>query len=398
MSRRSLTDRGVAALKPRAARYAFPDPELRGHYIRVQASGTKSFVAVTSSPTGKQIWTTIGAADAMGIDTARIKARDILSRVRDGLPAVEAKAETFGDVAGNWIKRHVEPNALRTRKEIIRLLDKHILPAWRNREFVSIRRSDVAKLLDHVEDNHGQRAADHVLSVARSIMNWYAVRCDDYTPPIVRGMQRQSSGTQARARILDDSEILEIWKQAKANGTFGSIVRMCLLCGQRSRKVANMRWQDISIDGEWVIPAEVREKGTAGSLVLPDIAVQIIRAQPHLGDNPYVFASSCGNLPFRGFSQGKERFDAKLKNVAPWTIHDLRRSARSLMARAGVRPDIAERVLGHAIAGVEGIYDRHSYRDEKRDALQRLAVLIESIANPGEGNVLSLAAKRKRRR
>jgi prepilin-type processing-associated H-X9-DG protein len=148
--RKTLSDKGVAALKPRAARYALPDPELRGHYVRIQPSGAKSFVSVASSPAGKQIWTTIGAADVMSIDEARIQARDAIGRVRAGLPAVEAKADTFGAVTANWLRRHVEPKGLRSSKEIVRLLDRHILPAWRDREFVSIRRSDVTALLDHV--------------------------------------------------------------------------------------------------------------------------------------------------------------------------------------------------------------------------------------------------------
>ena len=74
----------------------------------------------------------------------------------------------------------------------------------------------------------------------------------------------------------------------------------------------------------------------------------------------------------------------------PWVIHDLRRTARSLMSQAGVRPDIAERVLGHAIAGVEGVYDRHHYNDEKSDALNRLAALMERIINPPADNVVAL--------
>lgn len=75
-----------------------------------------------------------------------------------------------------------------------------------------------------------------------------------------------------------------------------------------------------------------------------------------------------------------------------WVLHDLRRTAKSLMARAGVRPDISERVLGHVIGGVEGVYDRHTYRDEKADALKRLAALIDSIVNPPAANVIPIGA------
>ena len=112
--RRTMTDRGVAALKRRAQRYAVSDPELRGHWIRVQPSGAKTFVAVTRDPNGKQLWTTIGATDAMSIDAAREQARSILQRVRAGRPAFEPKAQTFGAVVDNWLKRHVEANSLRS--------------------------------------------------------------------------------------------------------------------------------------------------------------------------------------------------------------------------------------------------------------------------------------------
>src|SRR5512139_315494 len=117
--RKTLTDRGVAALKARPKRYAFPDPELRGHYVRVQPSGAKSFVTVARSPEGKQIWTNIGAADVLSIDEARKKARKAIERVRDGLPAIETSTKnSFESVAENWLARHVRVNGLRSEKEI----------------------------------------------------------------------------------------------------------------------------------------------------------------------------------------------------------------------------------------------------------------------------------------
>jgi integrase len=190
-------------------------------------------------------------------------------------------------------------------------------------------------------------------------------------------MRRQQNG--ARARILDDAELRMIWKQAEANGQFGAIIRLLLLTGQRREKVATIKWADLA-DGIWTIATAEREKGNAGSLALPTQALTIIEAQPRIGENPFVFAgrgSGCYDI-----SQSKRPFDAKLPKMPHWTLHDLRRTARSLMSRAGVRPDIAERVMGHAIVGVEGVYDRHSYREEKADALRKLAALIDGIVDP----------------
>jgi integrase len=390
-TRKTLSDKGVTALKPRAKRYAFPDPELSGHFVRVTPQGAKSFVAVTrNQTTRKQVWTTIGAADKMSIDEARALARDMLNRVRAGLPAVEPKGETFGAVADNWLKRHAEAKGLRSIDKIKLLLNSHVRPVWDDLEFLSIRRSNVAALLDEVEDDHSARQADAVLTVVRAIMNWFATRHDDYQPPIVRGMRRQSPQAQARARVLEDGELRAIWKAAESAGAFGAVVRLCLLTAQRRAKLFNMKWPEL--DGsEWSIPRAPREKENAGTLVLPNAALAIIEAQPELASNPYVFAGR-SNGPINGISKCKRRLD-DASGVSGWRLHDLRRTARSLMSRAGVRPDIAERVMGHAIGGVEGVYDRHTYKVEKADALQRLSGIIDGIVAE-RGNVVTLTKTR----
>jgi integrase len=381
----------------RAKTYHEPDPELRGHYVRVQPSGTKTFAVIARNPvTGKQEWATIGAADTLSIDEARKQAQTALARIRAGQPAFEPPVQSFEAVARDWLGRHVAAKRLRSEKQITGLLELHVFHFWKGRPFLSVRRSDVTALLDDVEDDHGARQADAVLTVVRSIMGWFATRHDDYQPPIIKGMRRQNPKEQVRERILADDELSAIWKAAEANGTFGAFVRVALLTAQRRAKVTTMRWSDISNDGEWTIPQERREKDSAGSLVLPEAALDIISAQPRLGENPFVFASARTDGPINGLAMMKRGFDARLSGVAHWTIHDLRRTARSLMSRAGVSREHAERVLGHAIAGVEGVYDQHKYSDEKAEALARLAGLIETLVNPRPNVVpISRGAKRK---
>jgi integrase len=158
------------------------------------------------------------------------------------------------------------------------------------------------------------------------------------------------------------------------------------------------RWDDI-VDGVWTIQRSEREKANAGSLQLPKAVIDIIEDQPRLAGNPYVFAASKGNGPFNSFSQRKEEIDLKLpRNMPAWTIHDLRRTARSLLSRADVRPDISERVLGHAIPGIEGVYDRHGYDEEKGRALAALASLVDRILDPSKAKVARLDEHRKRRK
>jgi integrase len=378
--RKRLSNEGVDQLPVKRKRYAHPDPELPMHYVRVTPSGAKSFVVVTRDRGSRQRWITIGPYPAYTIDTARKRAGEIIRAVREG----KNEPDSFEAVAANFIKLHCEAKGLRSLVEYRRML-KRMEHEWTGRDFKSIGRGDVSRLLDKIELNGGPRAASCVLAIFSSMANWYAKRVDDYRSPLVRGMHRGS--VVRRERILDDDELRTVWKAAEANGTFGAMIRLLLLTGQRREKVAAMRWEDIEGD-TWTIRAEDREKGNAGQLVLPKVGLEIINAQPRYASNPYVFAGQGDHI--RSWSRRKAQFDTKLEDVKPWRLHDLRRTARSLMSRAGVRPDIAERVLGHIIKGVEGIYDRHAYTEEKAHALNALAALIESITNPPSGKVVPI--------
>jgi integrase len=225
--------------------------------------------------------------------------------------------------------------------------------------------------------------------VLRAISTWYAARDDDYTPPFVRGMKRVAAHVRKRDRILDDRELTAVVRAAEADaGPFGGFVQMALFTAQRREKIARMKWTDVSDDGVWAIASEAREKGNAGVLRLPAQAMAIIKAQPHVYGSPYVFTGR-NKGPLVGFSR---RHAALMKRcgVDGWSLHDLRRTARSLMSRAGVPTEIAERVMGHARGAIEATYDRHLYRDEMADALRKLAALIDTIVHPPTDNVVPL--------
>jgi integrase len=292
-------------------------------------------------------------------------------------------------VVATYLKRHVEARKLRTGEEVRRVLTVYVLPHWRDRPFAEIRRSDVAKLLDAIEDKHGAWMADSALAILRGVASWYAGRNDDYQLPFTRGMRRVSKEARKRSRILDDAELRAVWQGAGDAGAYGALIRLLLLTGQRREKVLTMKWADISPDGIWTIPSAPREKGAPAALVLPEAALAIINAQPRFVGNPLVFAGRGSAGPINNFNRAKAAFDQAC-GVTGWTLHDCRRTARSLLSRAGVRPDIGERILGHAIPGVAGVYDRHTYATETADALRRLAALIDRIVNPPEGNVVTL--------
>lgn len=396
--RKSYDDAYIAAIPaPKSGRKRIPDSDQRGLYINITPKGSRSFVVV-KQVAGKQSWVTL--VGVTGIEAARSAARGEVSRIAAGLPKpIVIKPDSFRDVADNWFKREVEKEGHRSASYVRANIDNHIFPAWGDQPFEAIGRSDIAKLLDRIEDKVGASAADKVLNIVSRITNWYAARHDSYRSPVVRGMRRISTKEQARDRILNDDELRAIWKTAAANGQFGAFIRLLLLTGQRREKVAAMKWADIE-DGVWAVPSEAREKGNIDRVKLPPTAVGILASISHVDGNPFVFAASRSRRKEEGkaiepthisaFSKPKTEFDKK-SGVAGWVLHDLRRTARSLLARAGVSSEHAERVLGHAIRGVEGTYDRHRYEQEKASALRKLAGLIELIVNPPAENVVRIA-------
>src|SRR5262249_12053897 len=162
-----------------------------------------------------------------------------------------------------------------------------------------------------------------------------------------------------RERVLRDDEIRLLWPLLAEAGTFGAIIKALLLTAQRRADVSAMKWSEIGEDGAWTIPAQRYKTKRPHTVLLSKAALAVIEAQPRGGS--YVFPSTSGT-PFTAYSKSKMALDAAIiaanagQPLPNWTLHDLRRTAKTLMARAGVRPDISERVLGHVIGGVEGTY------------------------------------------
>lgn len=393
--RKHLTAKAIDALKPAplCKRYDVADAIVPGFGVRVNDKGRKSFTLTARYPgSDNPTRRTIAEVGAMELAMAREIARAWLVQIDAGIdPRVEIelkreesqnRAETFTQVAHRFLDQHVRRTGLRSGREIERLFERYLYPAWGKREFATIRRGDVARLLDDIEARAPSQA-DHVLALVSKLCNWHMAREESYTTPIVRGMRRTKACERARNRVLDDHELRLLWSATGKADTYGAFLRIALLTAQRRAKVLEMRWQDIDDFGLWSIPSEAREKANAQTLRLSRLALRIIDKQPRRDDSDLVFAGR-GAKAINGLSKMKRALDthvAKLNDAAipDWTVHDLRRTARSLMSRAGVRPDICERVLGHAIPGVQGVYDRYSYEDEKADALTRLADLVTRI-------------------
>lgn len=326
-------------------------------------------------------------------------AREAVKKFDTDRANASATAGAFKQIAEDWVRRHVDKRGLHSKPEIERHLKVYVYPKWANKKIFDITRDNVNTLLDHIEDDNGPRQADAVLATIRGVMTWYAVRNGKYNSPLVKGMNRAVREDQNRT--LSDDEIRVVWKCCDEMTIFGAIIRLALLTGQRRGEIAPMRWDDIK-DGVWTIPRQKGEKENIASVKLPKMALAIIDAMREfqIAGNPHVFPGAArGQRPrklsdkerkqpphFNSWSECKAKLDKKVHKLLPdiehWVIHDLRRTARSLMPRAGIDENIAERTIGHKLQGMMKIYNKHPYFEQKTDALQRLANLVASILNP----------------
>ena len=391
--RPTLTDAMVAALPRRTAAYFHPDCELPKHGIRIHPTRPGAYTVIVRDPFGKQKWIKVGSVTEMNIADAREIARDVIQRVEKGKTAFEPPepvADSVTVIASEWLKRHVQKNKLRTAYELERICNRYIIPLIGDRAFVEVRRSDIARLLDKIEDDHGAAMADKVLSTMRMICVWHQTRHDDYEPPFVKKMRRTPKQDRKRDRMLSDDEIRAVWKHAGNAGAFGDLVKLLLLTAQRREKILKMKWTDINLrTGVWTIATKPREKGNMGAGRLPKVVLEIIKRQPKFVGNDYVFAGHGNGARVFNFTVDKKAFDAAC-GVTGWRLHDLRRTARSLMSRAKVQSEIGEMVLGHALGQIRTTYDVHEYLEEKSHALHELAALLDRIIVPPTGNVRQL--------
>ncbi|KQT21734.1 MULTISPECIES: integrase arm-type DNA-binding domain-containing protein [unclassified Bradyrhizobium] len=383
------------AAHPGQDRTIYWDETLPGFGVMVMASGARSYVVQYRNLQGKS--RRMSLSSVLKVEKARKEAMGILSEAAKGADPLEARrkaAEKVGNtlkaVGDDYLAR--EGKALRSIDQRRDHLERLVFPKLGRKQIADIKRSEITALLDRIEDEQGPVMADAVLATIRRVMAWHAGRSDDFRSPIVRGMARTKPKERRRSRVLSDDELRAVWKAAEAGtNVFDYLVRFILLTATRRNEAARKRDKENATDG-WIIPGS-RHKSKRDFLLPMSAAAQALeKAVPKIGRRGLIFSTD-GQTPISGFSKFKADFDTRCK-VTGWTLHDLRRTARTLMSRAKADPDHAELALGHVIAGIRGTYDVHAYRDEKLAVFEALAAQIERIINPPPSNVLQFAEAR----
>jgi len=370
-----ITPKTVAQLRPGQI---ISDTEIRGFSARCWPSGVISFDLRYRTPTGERRRLSLGQHGTLTADEARKLAKKRAGEVADDRDPVAkrkvatAKAtNTVNSILDGYVDRVLAGK--RSRAIQVSAFDRLVRPQIGTLSIYALTRADMAKLFDTIEDTSGPVMSDRLLAYLRKAFNWQQSRDQNFLSPIVKGMARTSSKERARSRTLTDDELRAIWTATAGEGAFDRLVRFLLLTAARRTEASAMTWSEIA-GADWTLPA-ARNK-TKVDLVRPLSKAAVTLLRKRRGE--YVFSSDAGVTCFSGFSKGKAKLDRE-SGVTGWTPHDLRRTARTLMSRAGVDADHAERCLGHAIVGVRGTYDRHAYRAEKAAVFEKLADLVDQI-------------------
>jgi integrase len=407
-----LTAISVAKARAGTDRREIPDPGCRGLYLVVQPSGVKSWAARYRAYR-RSVKLTLGpalvgaraeSADApqLGAPMSLAAARELCARVlreakagRD--PAADrrqqreqqraAESDTLRAVSEEFLRRHPQLRTLNQRRADLELF----YPSLGQLPIDQVRRGQIFRELDRISDQRGPVRADRALGAIKRLLAWHSER-SDYLSVLGRGGRRTSTKERARSRVLDDSELRRVWQTAERFGLFGDLLRFLLVTATRRNEAAGLRRSELSPDGKtWILPAARCKNKHDVTIPLSVAAQRVIAARPKLAGGDHVF-SVTGARPFSNFAHAKAAFDEAC-GVSDWTIHDLRRSARTLLARCSIAVDVAEQCLGHSLGGIRGTYDRHNYTDEKRHAFEELAALVERIVRPPSNTVVPIRAR-----
>lgn len=385
-----LTDAKVAAIKPPAAgQEEHRDSKVTGLRLRVGTSGKKTWI-LRARAGEKVVNRKLGTYPPMGLAAARTAAEKTLEAIgRDGDTA--AIDRTFGALSDAWLaKKDTDRKRNKSRDLQKRRLELHVLPKWRDKRLSEIKRADVRDLIEGLE---GEVLPNRVLTVVRTVFR-YALSRDWIEHSPAEGIAKPKDEAP-RDRWLSMDEVKRVWEATALLGyPFAHFIKMLLLTGQRRTEVASMRWADVDLEAStWLLRAD-DTKGEREHLVpLSAPAVAILEAIPRLG--PFAFTTD-GETHVSGYAKGKTRLDSFIAAggdpLPPWTLHDLRRTVSSHMARLGIHKDIRGRVLNHA---VQGVTDRHytpfDFAPEKRSALDRWAAeLTRAVEGRASDKVVQL--------
>lgn len=446
MAKATITKRTVDAAKPAEAEYVLWDDRgketVKGFGLKVTPAGGKVYVyRYRIARPGKAAETaprkfTIGRHGDITPDQARGIARDLAALVAKGidprqreLDAMAARDEAerlaveqkrlngdlaFENVAARWLDEYELDHRPASVGQAKVAVNKYLLPKLRGKPLPHIGKTDLQEAIDAIPAAR-KASRQQVFAYASILFRWAMERGDIAESPVAS--MAKPKGSTPRDRVLTDGELATIWSATTyIRAPLGAFYRVLLLTGQRREEVAGMDWAELDrATATWTIPAGRAKNGSAHIVPLADavvaeldrlaLAKQVKAEEPEPDAKRWPKGGAVmtirGGVSLSYFSQAKRLLDSRTAElrgeagpVAPWRVHDLRRTLATGLQRLGVRFEVTEAVLNHvsgAKGGVAGIYQRHDWREEKRSALEAWARHVSAaLTKVDDSNVVSL--------
>jgi integrase len=395
--KKTFTDRWLKSLKllpqGRAITWDKTQPGLC-----IRRSKKIAFYVYKRPKGGKQKWVHLGDYPALTLASAREKARDALNAIETGRSPKAARpgdGGTFEEAAERFMRECLADK--RTCKEIQRIFKRELIPVLGAKRLTEISHEDLVTVLkaiaqyrDHPEYARkvgGPHAARKVLARLRVMLRWAAffriggLLVDPSAAIRPDLLLTGIPYTKQRERTLNDAELRAVWNRAEEFGyPFGTLVKALILTGQRLSEISELSSPEIC-DNEMHIPAERMKNKQEHILPLTEQMQVLIKQLPQWNAGDYLFSTTGGKRPIAGFSKYKARFAEGL-DIAPWQLHDIRRTVRTNLSRAQVPVFDAELIIAHQQSGVHGVYDKHRYQQEKLAGLLKWEQLLVHIIDP----------------
>ena len=377
MPTKKLTEVSIRALPlPEKGQVTYWDETVKNFGVRVSQGGSKSFVVLRGLNRHR---TTLGRFGVIPLADARQRAKELLAEHTLGVTILSPIS--FDDAKAEYLELCERKNRPKTVYDYKRILERHF--KFGKTQLAKITTRDIMQRVNRLSNTPRQQ--HYTFTVIKAFFRW-AVRnryieispLHDLTVPNV---------AKSRDRTLSGRELREVYTKAQAEvSMFGCIVQLLVLTGQRRNEIAGLRWE--WIEGDTItFPAAFTKNERLHRLPLSKTALRILEDRPRVSE--WVFPAEKRIVRgkettfFNNWSKPKKVFDESLKNVAPYTLHDLRRTFSTKLAELGTPIHVTEKLLNHAsgsVSGVAAVYNRYSYVDEMRHAVDSLADFL--IAQP----------------
>jgi integrase len=397
MPRIKLTKSVIDTLPTPSSDVVYWDAAYPGFGVKITPKGRKVFIVLyRTGGAGSHLRKyTIGPYGRVTLHQARVAAQKVFAAKLEGRdPAAEKReakrrvvADRVDDLLGNFIAQRLSKN--RSVVEISRLLRREVGKPWASRSIHTIGKRDVVDVVSAIVQRGAPGAANKTLKSLKTFLRWCVGQAVlDQSP--AEGVPLPTKEV-ARDRILDDSELTQVILAArKIGGPYGAIVEFLAFTGQRREEVACLDWEELDLAQRiWTIPKARTKNGKAHIVHLSRQALAVLERTERRGLLAFTLL---GTKPFQDFTHAKRRLD-QLSGVTEWRLHDLRRTCVSGMARLGIAPHIADKILNHqagTISGVAAVYQRHDFLAERRAALDEWGAHLDRIlaSTSHEGNIV----------